>query len=94
LFDVRVVYNKDYNPEPGTSIRNITFRNISYSGKANPSRIYGFDEKRAVEGVTFINLRVNDELLNAPRLELIEINHFAKNIVFVIEEAAGEQSSL
>ncbi|WP_375103151.1 glycosyl hydrolase family 28 protein [Paenibacillus sp. RS8] len=94
LFDVRVVYNKDYNPEPGTSIRNITFRNISYSGKANPSRIYGFDEKRAVEGVTFINLRVNDELLNAPRPELIEINHFAKNIVFVIEETAGEQSSL
>lgn len=90
LIDVRVVYNKDYNPEPGTSIRNITFRDISYSGEANPSRIYGFDEKRTVEGVTFINLKVNGELLSAPRPELIAINHFAKKIVFSIEETTSE----
>ncbi|WP_339314256.1 glycosyl hydrolase family 28 protein [Paenibacillus sp. FSL R10-2734] len=90
LIDVRVVYNQDYNPEPGTSIRNITFRDISYSGEANPSRIYGFDEERAVEDVTFINLRVNGELINAPRAEHMAINPFAKNIVFVIEETIVE----
>lgn len=94
FIDVRVVYNKDYNLEPGTSIRGITFCDISYSGKANPSRIYGFDEERTVEVVTFINLRVNDELINAPRSELMDINAFAKNIIFVIEEIASEQSNL
>ncbi|WHY17195.1 glycosyl hydrolase family 28 protein [Paenibacillus sp. G2S3] len=86
LFDVRVVYNKDYNPEPGTSIRDITFRNVSYTGKTNPSRIYGYDEERAVENVTFVNLRVNGELVDAPRPELMDINHFAKNINFVTEK--------
>ncbi|OMC78888.1 hypothetical protein BK125_08525 [Paenibacillus odorifer] len=86
LIDMRVVYNKDYNPEPGTSIRDITFRDISYSGTANPSRIYGYDEERAVENVTFVNLRINGELVDAPRPELIDINHFAKNILFVTEK--------
>jgi len=85
LIDVRVVYNKDYNPEPGTCIRDIIFRNVSYSGKTNPSRIYGYDEERAVENVTFVNLRVNGELVDAPRPELMDINHFAKNIIFVTE---------
>ncbi|MNO39766.1 Dextranase precursor [compost metagenome] len=94
LFDVRIIYNKDYNPAPGTSIRNITFRDISYSGKANPSRIYGFDEERTVESVTFINLRVNDERISASRPELMDINAFTKNIVFVIEETSDEQSNL
>lgn len=85
LFDIRVVHNKDYNPEPGSGIRDIMFHEISFDGETNPSRIYGFDERRTIENVTFINLRVKGELVDAPHAELVKMNAFIKNIEFVVE---------
>ncbi|MGN7760273.1 glycosyl hydrolase family 28 protein [Paenibacillus sp. 22594] len=88
LFDLRVVMNKDYNPEPGTGIENITFRNVRYDGgEAQPSRIYGYDEERGVNGVEFINLQINGEKVDGTRTDLIQVNAHAQNVTFTIEEA-------
>ena len=39
LLDIRVVWNKDYNPVSGNRIENITFRNVTYNGaNTNPNR--------------------------------------------------------
>ncbi|MBW4080325.1 glycosyl hydrolase family 28 protein [Paenibacillus sp. S150] len=83
LFDLRVVMNRDYNPEPGTCIENITFRNVRYDGgEAEPSRIYGYDEDRGVNGVEFINLQINGEKIEEARTDLILMNDYARNVTF------------
>lgn len=81
--------NKDYNPEPGTGIENITFRNVRYDGggEAQPSRIYGYDEERGVNGVEFINLQINGEKVEGTRTDLILVNAYARNVTFTIEGA-------
>ena len=64
-------------------IENITFRNVSYNGRnANPNRIYGYDAERAVEGVQFINLRINGQLILSPEQGNIELNEHAKGVSF------------
>lgn len=84
LFDIRVVHNADYNPVPGNRIENITYRNVTYTGdNSNPNRIYGFDEERAVDHVTFINLRINDKAITEASEGNIKINKFASNIKFL-----------
>lgn len=81
LFDIRVVWNKDYNPVPGNRIENIVFQNIEYNGEgANPSRIYGYSEERPVVGVTISNMRVNGETVQDGNHPSLDINEFAQNI--------------
>ncbi|MCK0473668.1 glycosyl hydrolase family 28 protein [Halalkalibacter sp. APA_J-10(15)] len=83
LFDLRVVWNKKYNPAPGTSISNIHFENIDYRGiTENPSRIYGYDKGREVEGVTFKNVSINGKVVMNEEEANISSNHFTKNITF------------
>ncbi|MNZ85822.1 Dextranase precursor [compost metagenome] len=83
LFDIRVVWNKDYNPVPGSRIENIVFRNIAYNGhNAEPSRIHGFDKERSVDGVTFENLRINGELVADSTHSALDINEYAINVTF------------
>ncbi len=83
LVDIRVVWNKTYNPVPGRRIKNIVFRNISYNGRnANPNRIYGYDQERGVENVRFENLRINGELVLQPEQGNFVINTFAKGVSF------------
>ncbi|KWX85133.1 hypothetical protein AMQ83_26580 [Paenibacillus riograndensis] len=83
LFDLRVVMNKDYNPEPGKGIEKVTFRNVSFNGGGvHPSRIYGYDEDRGVNGVEFINLQTGGEWVENTRTDLILLNAYAHNVVF------------
>ncbi|WP_233476077.1 hypothetical protein [Paenibacillus sonchi] len=83
LFDLRVVMNKDYNPEPGTGIEQVTFRNVSFNGSAvHPSRIYGYDEDRGVNAVEFISLQIGGEWVENTRTDLILLNAYAHNVVF------------
>jgi hypothetical protein len=83
LFDIRVVWNKDYNPVPGNRIENIVFQNIEYNGEgANPSRIYGYSEERPVVGVTISNMRVNGQLIQDGKHPSLDINEFSQNITF------------
>lgn len=83
LIDIRVIWNKDYNPAPGHSIEDILFRNIIYLGRnANPNRIYGFDAERQVKGIVFENLRIHGELVLKPEQGNFDINAFAQEITF------------
>ncbi|QGH33996.1 hypothetical protein GI584_08150 [Gracilibacillus salitolerans] len=84
LLDLRVVFNKKYNPAPGKRIENIIFKNIEYNGEnEKPSRIYGYDADRNVSDVIFSNLRINGiKVLNADE-QHFDINEYAHCIKFV-----------
>ncbi|MFQ7114574.1 endo-polygalacturonase [Hallella bergensis] len=60
LFNMRVCYNKKYCHAPGRGIENITFRNITYTGREpNMSIITGYNEERKVKNVRFEKLVIN-----------------------------------
>lgn len=60
LFHLRVMDLPKYCTGPGRGIRDVTFRNISYTGKnGNPSVVQGYDSQRTVSGVLFENIRIN-----------------------------------
>jgi hypothetical protein len=87
LFDLRVVWNKDYNPVPGKRIQNITYRNISYQeANTNPNRIYGYDQERIIENVRFENVRINGKLVTDAEEGNIVVNGFVTGISFTCEE--------
>jgi polygalacturonase len=73
LFNLRVMYNKKYNTSAGNGIRNILFRDITYTGSQVPhSIITGYDDKRSINHVVFENLRINgayitDEMKGKPK---------------------------
>ncbi|MDY7223285.1 glycosyl hydrolase family 28 protein [Halalkalibacterium halodurans] len=84
LFDLRVVWNEKYNPEPGSNISNIRFENIDYRGiTENPSRIFGFDNERTVDGVIFKNLSINGRVATNLEEANIITNEFTKNVKFI-----------
>lgn len=84
LIDIRVIFNKDYNPMPGNAIKNVRFKNLIYNGhNAKPSRIYGYDKDRMVEGVTFKNLIVNNKVVKNLKDANIVRNNYAHDIDFV-----------
>ncbi|MCR2807597.1 glycoside hydrolase family 28 protein [Paenibacillus soyae] len=81
LFDIRVVHNADYNPVPGSRIENIVFRDVQYAGGTpHPSRIYGFDEERVVDGVVIDNLRIGDERVEGSGHPALDINGYARGV--------------
>ncbi|WP_339243856.1 glycosyl hydrolase family 28 protein [Paenibacillus sp. FSL R10-2796] len=81
LFDVRVVWNKTYNPVPGRCIENIEFSDITYNGKnTNPSRIFGYDEERGVKDIYFYNLQINGEVIVDLNNKQFVVNEFASGI--------------
>ncbi|MCA0755409.1 hypothetical protein KP806_10130 [Paenibacillus sp. N4] len=83
LFDVRVVRNEKYNPVPGRRIENVVFSDIDYNGtNANPSGIYGYDGERGVDGVKFVNVRLNGEAVTDMESGNIRCNEFAYRIQF------------
>ncbi len=60
LFHLRVMYNSKYNSGPGRGIRNVTFRNISCTGKyVYPLFIEGYDDERMVDNILFENVMIN-----------------------------------
>jgi hypothetical protein len=65
LLNLRVMYNKKYNTSPGRGIRNVLFKNISYTGSnPNLSVISGYDDARSIKNVVFENLRINGQLIS------------------------------
>jgi hypothetical protein len=64
--------------------KNITFRNIRYnSTNVNPNQIYGFDSGRIVDGMSFVNLRINRELILDEKQGNFDINSYARRFSFV-----------
>ena len=81
LFNLRVLYNEKYSAAPGRGIRNILFKNISYTGSfENPSIIQGYDEERTIDGVTFENLAINGKRIKSFEEGNIRVGNFTKNI--------------
>lgn len=78
LFHLRVMFNQKYNTGPGRGVRDIVFRNISYSGKfTNPSLIEGYDKDRIVDNILFENIILNGKRLTS----LDELNIDKKGFV-------------
>lgn len=84
LVDIRVVWNKDYNPAPGRCIEDVTFRSIRYrGGNSNPNRIYGYDAQRQISNITFVDLTINEEVILDAAQGNFAVNEFAQNVVFM-----------
>ena len=82
LFHLRVMYNQKYNTGPGRGVRNITFRNISCTGKyINPSLMEGYDKNRKVENILFENIMLNGKRIAS----LEELNIDKKDFVGKIQ---------
>jgi len=78
LFHLRVMYNQKYNTGPGRGVKNITFRNISCTGKyINSSLIEGYDKNRKIENILFENIVLNGRRITS----LEELNIDKKDFV-------------
>ncbi|KAH8742828.1 pectin lyase fold/virulence factor [Diaporthe sp. PMI_573] len=68
LVNLRVMQNGRWTTAPGSSIRNVTFRNLELdmenSKVVNPSQILGYNSTRNVQNITFENLKVGGELVH------------------------------
>ena len=81
LFHLRVMYNQKYNTGPGRGVKNITFRNISCTGKyINPSLIEGYDKNRKIENVLFENIVLNGKRITSLKELNIDKKDFVEKI--------------
>ncbi|KAL1849338.1 hypothetical protein Daus18300_013311 [Diaporthe australafricana] len=68
LVNLRVMQNGRWTTAPGSSIRNVTFRNLELalenSKIVNPSQILGYNSTRNVQNVAFENLKIGGELVH------------------------------
>jgi hypothetical protein len=83
LVDIRVIWNKDYNPVPGRRIEDIRFEGIEYNGANRiPSQIFGYDAQRLVSGVQFCGLLINGVEILDPEQGNFEINGYTAGVAF------------
>lgn len=60
LINIRIFYNKKYCAAPGTCVKDVLFKDITYNGgNAEMSVIAGYNEDRTVSDITFDNLVIN-----------------------------------
>ncbi|KAH6653283.1 pectin lyase fold/virulence factor [Truncatella angustata] len=99
LVNIRTMQNAMWTTAPGLGVRNITIKNVELNMKnskvVNPSQILGYDASRKVQNVTFVNLKVNGDLIHddmqKPRWYMVSdfvpmfINEHTENIRFVLE---------
>ena len=81
LIDLRVLFNAKYNREPGGTVRNVVFRNISYRGgrgKMYPMRIKGYDASSDIRGVTLENIVLDGQKMQT--LSDVEMNGFVSDV--------------
>lgn len=100
LVNLRVMQNGRWTTAPGSSIRDVTFRNLELdlqsSNIVNPSQILGFNSTRNIQNVTFENLKVGGELVHEdmakPRWFMVSdyvplfANEHALNVSFKLTE--------
>lgn len=84
LFNFAVIGDDRFSLSPGGGISNLTLRNISYTGKGvyGPSVIQGYDATRGVRGITLENVRIGQEKLTGPNLQLLQIGPHVEGISF------------
>lgn len=107
LVNLRVMQNGRWTTAPGSSIRDVTFRNLELdldrSEIVNPSQILGFNSTRNVQNVTFENLKVGGQLVHEdmamPRWFLVSdyvplfANEHALNVSFRLTEGINSTSN-
>ena len=81
---ISLTYQNAYAPLGyGKSLRNVTFKNITYTGtKASPSRIMGLDASKTVENVKITNYKINGVPVTDATTGNLKINEFTKAIKF------------
>lgn len=85
LVDLRVVWNKDYNPVPGSRIEDIRFEDVSYWGANTlPSQIFGYDEERPVIGVQFKGLMINGVHITGAKEGGFVVNEHTHDVTFTL----------
>lgn len=103
LVNLRVMQNGRWTTAPGSSIRDVTFRNLELdlenSKIVNPSQVLGYNSTRNIQNVTFENLKVGGELvyegMAMPRWFLISdyvplfANEHALNVTFKLTEGSN-----
>lgn len=103
LVNLRVMQNGRWTTAPGSSIRDVTFRNLELdlenSNVVNPSQILGFNSTRNIQNVTFENLKIGGEFVHEgmamPRWFLVSdyvplfANEHALNISFKLTEESN-----
>lgn len=73
LVNIRIFFNKKYCAAPGTCVRDVLFKDITYNGNnAEMSIIAGYNEDRRVSNITFENLvingvRISDDMPGKPK---------------------------
>lgn len=83
VVQIQLAPNYAYNNE-GLAIRNITIRNLSYTGSGEQqSLIYGQSSDRNIDSVRFINYTRNGTLVTDTTNGNIRIGSFAGNVRFV-----------
>lgn len=83
LLDIRVLLNEEYNPVPGTTVENIRYEDLEFTGTIEkPKRIHGYDEERKVKNISLVNLKVNGEVIEEPTKDLFNMNEFTKSRTF------------
>jgi hypothetical protein len=82
LFNIRIETNQ-YVSTPGNCVKNIKYINWSYTGvNRNVNLIQGYDAVRCVDSISFVNLRINGQLiLNAAQANA-NISSYAYHITF------------
>lgn len=94
LINIRIFFNKKYCAAPGTCVKNILFKDITYNGNnAEMSIIAGYNEDRKVSDITFDNLVINgqkisDDMPGKPKwyktgdMGRIYIGEHVNNVIF------------
>lgn len=96
LVNMHIAYNRKYNTSPGRGIRNVTIKNMSYSGtNANTAVMIGYDEDRVIEFVRFQNLTINGQVISdtmrkpgwysTSDMVPMLVNEHVKNLTFTAE---------
>ena len=94
LINIRIFFNKKYCAAPGSCVKNVLFKDITYNGNNSElSIIAGYVPTRRVENITFDNLvingvRISDDMPGKPKwyktgdMARIFIGEHTDNIVF------------
>lgn len=94
LVNIRIFFNKKYCAAPGTCVKNVLFRDITYNGgHSELSIIAGYNEDRKVSDIIFENLvingvRISDDMPGKPAwyktgdMARIFIGEHVENVTF------------
>ena len=82
LFNLQVCFNPKYNKQPGNSIEDVTFRNITYYGsRENTSLLEGLNETHRIQNIIFENILLRGKKNSSLQEMNVKMNNFADKII-------------